>query len=200
MSDLTAIAAFSAAGMSLINVGISGRISSRGTVEQWRMNEERPIVGRVLSEADECARHAMRIPERTEDDGPATYLDIEHHARAQESYQKLLWELAPLQLVAGEKVRKRADELAEMLSTLVRHACNPREHHSKDDFLLMSYFLYQADRASLIEQVRADLGLQPGRRWYMRLGLLSRLLLRTRLVKPRVLGPAHYQMPPPSVP
>jgi len=46
--DLTAAAAFTAAALSLVNVAISYRLTSRGHREQWRRDEARPIVARML--------------------------------------------------------------------------------------------------------------------------------------------------------
>jgi hypothetical protein len=48
-ADLAAAAAFTAAGLSLVNVVICARQASRGHREQWRRDEERPIVARCLT-------------------------------------------------------------------------------------------------------------------------------------------------------
>ena len=47
--DLAAVAAFTAAGLSLVNIGLSARLASRGQREQWRREQERPIVARCLT-------------------------------------------------------------------------------------------------------------------------------------------------------
>jgi hypothetical protein len=47
--DLTAVAAFTAAALSLVNVVISYRLTSRGHREQSRRDQERPIVARSLT-------------------------------------------------------------------------------------------------------------------------------------------------------
>jgi hypothetical protein len=51
--DLAAVAAFTAAGLALVgvvvNIAWSYRLSSRVQLEQWRRNEERPIVARMLT-------------------------------------------------------------------------------------------------------------------------------------------------------
>ena len=57
--DLTAVAAFTAAGLSLVNVAISARMASRGHREQWRREQERPIVARCLTLSAD-ARHEWR--------------------------------------------------------------------------------------------------------------------------------------------
>jgi hypothetical protein len=45
--DLSAIAAFTAAALSAVNILISYRLTSRGHLEQWRREQERPIVARL---------------------------------------------------------------------------------------------------------------------------------------------------------
>ena len=52
--DLAAVAAFTAAGLSLVNVAISARLASRGAREQWRRDQERPIVARCLTLSDDA--------------------------------------------------------------------------------------------------------------------------------------------------
>lgn len=48
--DPTAVAAFVAAGLSLVNIGVTSRLASRGQREQWRRTEER-VPSRSLSHA-----------------------------------------------------------------------------------------------------------------------------------------------------
>ena len=47
--DLAAVAAFTAAALSLVNVGFSGWLNSRGHLEQWRRDVERPIVAQIVT-------------------------------------------------------------------------------------------------------------------------------------------------------
>lgn len=47
--NLTAIAAFTAAGLSLVNIVLSARLTRHHHLEQWRRDEERPVVARLLT-------------------------------------------------------------------------------------------------------------------------------------------------------
>lgn len=53
--DLSAIAAFTAAGLSAVNVVFSYRLTRRGSREQWRRDQERPIVAHVLAVSRDIA-------------------------------------------------------------------------------------------------------------------------------------------------
>ena len=60
--DLAVIAAFTAAGISLVNVAITVRATSGGSLQQWRRTEVRPAVARILALSDQAMReqhHAM---------------------------------------------------------------------------------------------------------------------------------------------
>ena len=56
--NLTTIAAFTAAGLALVDVVVNvfwgSRLTSRAQVEQWRRNEERPIVARILTLSEDA--------------------------------------------------------------------------------------------------------------------------------------------------
>jgi hypothetical protein len=43
------VAAFTAAGLSLVNVGYSAWLNSRGHLEQWRRDVERPIGAQIIT-------------------------------------------------------------------------------------------------------------------------------------------------------
>ena len=47
--DLTAVAAFTAAGLSLVNVVVTARLAGRERHAQWRREEVRPIIARILA-------------------------------------------------------------------------------------------------------------------------------------------------------
>ena len=47
--NLAVAAAFLAALLSLVNVLITARLASQGRLQQWRREEMRPVVARILS-------------------------------------------------------------------------------------------------------------------------------------------------------
>jgi hypothetical protein len=49
-------AAFTAAFLSLVNVAYSARLTSRGTREQWRRDQERPIVARCITLSSDAVK------------------------------------------------------------------------------------------------------------------------------------------------
>jgi hypothetical protein len=47
--NLAVVAAFTAAGLSLVNVAVSARLSSRGARDQWRREQAQPLVAKLLN-------------------------------------------------------------------------------------------------------------------------------------------------------
>ncbi len=123
--DLVAVAAFTAAGLSLINVLVSARLNSRGHLEQWRRDEERPIVARMLTlsadalSAWHSAGSARRDwidslrsdPSGGNVDAKVQEEAVEHWGTGSQLYDKLRFELAQLDLIAGRPLRDVAASL-----------------------------------------------------------------------------------------
>jgi hypothetical protein len=130
--NLTTVAAFAAAGLALIgvilNVFWGARLTGHAQVDQWRRNEERPIVARILELSQDAstqwqlawmARQRIKqlaaIPDLTAQqavDNAKARDDARDRAEAaSELYKKLRFETAQLDLIAGRLVRDVAHEL-----------------------------------------------------------------------------------------
>jgi hypothetical protein len=171
--DLAAVAAFTAAGLSLVNVAISYRLTSRGQREQWRRDQERPIVAWVLTlSADalaqwEQAGQARRDwidsrradPDRAHEDTQARDEARVHWGAGSEAYEKLRFEVAQLDLIAGHQLRDVANKLVgehESARQWLRPASG-----ADDWFQLLTEQNNKIIRlhTELVEKTRADLGL-----------------------------------------
>ena len=114
--DLAATAAFTAAALSLINVGVSARLTRAGRLEEWRRDTERPIVARLLTlsqDAAEAWSEANRL--RAEYTGGADRTALDRAAaawnRGNSLVAQLNFEIAQLDLIAGDRLRERARAL-----------------------------------------------------------------------------------------
>jgi ribonuclease PH len=63
MADLTAIAAFTAAGLALANVGLTSRLARRNVLKHWRREEEQRVVAIVVATAMEIAENTILVDE-----------------------------------------------------------------------------------------------------------------------------------------
>jgi hypothetical protein len=105
--DLAAAAAFTAARLSLVNVAISARLTSRGHREQWR-REERPIVARCLTfSADALSEWWDASVAKQDADSPRTWVDPDWH-KGRQLLHDLRFETAQLDLLASRTVRQAA--------------------------------------------------------------------------------------------
>ena len=127
--NLATAAAFTAAGVALIvgvfSVAWGSRLSSRAQLEQWRRNEERPIVARMLTLSADAqdqwgtAQSAKQLffdalkadphlgPEVTK----AQEVAAGEWQAGQKLCNKLRFEKAQLDLIAGRPVRDAANKL-----------------------------------------------------------------------------------------
>jgi len=178
--DLAAIAAFTAAGLSLVNVAVSSRLTSRGNLEQWRRNEERPVIARILTLSDDAlskwqaageARQdwidsVTADPSRSHEDTQARDQAAEHWSAGAELYNKLRFELAQLDLIAGRPLRDVANKLVREHES-VRQWIRPASGASNWFQLLTE----QNNKiislhADLVEKTRADLRLEHDLTWH----------------------------------
>ncbi len=107
------MAAFTAAGLSLVNVAITARLASRGQREQWRRDQERPIVARCLTLSGAALSewwHASVAKQRADADAPPTLVDP-HWDKGVQLLHDLRYEVAQLDLLAGRAVRQVARDL-----------------------------------------------------------------------------------------
>jgi hypothetical protein len=125
--DLVAAAAFTAAALSLVNVGIRAWLNSRGHLEQWRRDVERPIVAQIItlsgdaldawqdasSARQEWITSVHADPDRQHEDIGARDRAAERWAVGSGAYDKLRFEMAQLDLVAGPPLRDTAGALLQ---------------------------------------------------------------------------------------
>jgi hypothetical protein len=196
--DLTAVAAFTAAVLSLVNVAFSYRLSSRANLEQWRRNEERPIVARMLTLSADALAQWQRAgqarsnwieslsadPNQGHEDTTARDEARDQWDTGSELYDKLRFEVAQLDIMAGRPLRDVAAKLV-------------REHESPWHWLrpasggeanLLESLYEQHNKivglhAELVERTRTDLGLDSSLQVPPR-SLLAKLLGRHQGARP----------------
>jgi hypothetical protein len=176
--DLTAVAAFTAAALSLVNVVLSYRLTRRGHREQWRREQERPIVARCLTLSDQASLEWRHVSEAKQDMNES---DAWAGSNAQEQWRKgaqlivdLRFEVAQLDLLASRPVRQAAGELVrahameaarlrddERLAAPIKEAAR-RSGQDDSEGRRASQVRIGELQSALVEVTRADLGLGPG--------------------------------------
>lgn len=160
--DIAAVAAFTAAGLSLVNVAISARLVSRGQREQWRRDQERPVVARCLTLSDDARSEWWDASVAKQDasaDAPPTLVDS-HWDKGWQLMHDLRFEVAQLDLLASRAVRQAARDLAAAhegeASRLVLTA-EPGQGDSEGRRAAKDKI--EKLQGALVESTRADLGL-----------------------------------------
>jgi hypothetical protein len=166
---LTAIAAVAAAVFSGVNVVLSYRQARRGPREQWRREQERPVVARVLTlSSDLTSNWAMLVFTKERWAGAwdeELRADEDRTAREQLMagmglHGKLQFEAAQLDLLASPQVRKAAHDLATAHSRIrhgiIRFQSDPAAFRHGQESGADEFYEW------LVEQARADLGLGSG--------------------------------------
>jgi hypothetical protein len=166
--DLTALAAFTAAGLSLANVTVSYRLSRRGDLERWRREQELPIVARILSLSSEALREwsealaakmnwadYRKDPEAQKEADASHGLAVEHWRKGSELLDALNYEAAQLDILASQQVRVQAHKLVDA-HTRGRFDMNPAG--GRLDLWERGPHPGASERA-LIEAARSDLGI-----------------------------------------
>jgi hypothetical protein len=123
--DLSAIAAFTAAGLSAVNVVFSYRLTRRGHREQWRRDQERPIIARILAASRDLSLTWLYL-KNLEEEGtrtreaptPDTQAALERYAATVERCETLRFDAAQLALLAGPEVRDAVNALVGAHSVL----------------------------------------------------------------------------------
>jgi hypothetical protein len=163
--DLAAVAAFTAAGLSLVNVAISARLASRGQREQWRRDQERPVVARCLTLSDDAASEWWEAakPQFVEaEDDPRTRMEL-HEDKGRELLRDLRNEVAQLDFLASRAVRQVARDLVEAhqreMSRLVTKA---QSRQNPFEVTLAAQDRIKELQSALMERSRTDLGLDLG--------------------------------------
>ena len=169
-ADLAAVAAFTAAGLSLVNVVISARLTSRGSREQWRREQERPIVARCLTLSANAVREIWAVIRWAEEGNDLELLwgviDQEGHEIPPPFEFKpvadLRYEAAQLDLLASDAVRLAVRGLIakheEQIDSMGSFLLLPRKERGE------SQGMWEKEigrlEALLVEKTREDLGLR----------------------------------------
>jgi hypothetical protein len=158
------------------NVGFSAWLNSRGHLEQWRRDVERPIVAKIITLSGD-ALNAWRDAsfarqewitsvhadlDRQHEDIGARDRAAEQWAVGSDAYDKLRFEMAQLDLVAGPPLRHTA-------GALLRHHESMR-HYIRPASAASDWFEQVTDlnnkvialHSDLVLKTRADLGLDRG--------------------------------------
>lgn len=160
------MAAFTAAALSLVNVVLSYRLTRRGHREQWRRDQERPIVARSLTLSDD-AREASRntsLATHLMSEGDA-WPDTEMKQRWEKGWQlieDLRYEVAQLDLLASGSVRKAARELVRAHQEDWVRVVETTPGMDDNEGRRATQVKIRELQSALIEMTRADLGLGPG--------------------------------------
>jgi hypothetical protein len=186
--DLVAAAAFTAAALSLVNVGVSAWLNSRGHLEQWRRDVERPIVAQIITLSGDAlnawqdASHARQEwiasthadLDREHEDIGARDRAAEYWAIGSGAYDKLRFEMAQLDLVAGPPLRDAAGALLRRHESM-RHYIRPAGGASNWFELATNLNNEIVElQGDLVVKTRADLGLDRGVTSHRLRSLLSR--------------------------
>jgi hypothetical protein len=164
--DLTAVAAFTAAALSLVNVAYSYHLSKRGNREQWWREQERPIVARSLTLSGDAllewrwasvAKQAM-----SEDEDWAGSEASQHWEKGWRLMMDLRYEVAQLDLLASRPVRKAARELVGAHVDEGSRYVDAQSGQDDDEGWGANLVKIEELQDELVEITRADLGLGPG--------------------------------------
>jgi hypothetical protein len=172
--NLTTVAAFTAAGLAFVGVVVNVfwgyRLSSRAQLEQWRRNEERPIVARILTLSEDARKQWDQTgttrrdwidslsadPDRGDAETKAREASNQWDAGV-ELYGKLRFEAAQLDLTAGAALRDVAARLVREHESLW-HWLRPASPMNDWSLLAEENNKIVWSHAELIRTARADLG------------------------------------------
>lgn len=163
MADLAAIAAFTAAGLSLVTVGLTARLSSRSSHEQWRRAELRPMIARFVTTAGEMVDRCTEIATALErldsipESEQLTSAMREARQAVREAHDRLDLQLAEIDLIASSSVGVAAHEIAWILLEMRRANVHPPDDPVDEQRKRLN--LYSATMADLVFQARVDLGI-----------------------------------------
>jgi len=188
VTDVTAVAAFTAAGLSLVNVGISARLARRGRLDEWRRDTELPIVAKVLTLSEECQTSWSNtaLAKRLLADTPGD--DVANRNAATQAWEagcssleRLRFEIAQLDLMAGATLRSAVKALAAPHESLARFL-RPASGIGDVSELLQSDAITHL-QSEVVGSARVDLRIDTHWRLFARRGL-RKVLGRDSAVPP----------------
>jgi hypothetical protein len=179
--NLTAVAAFLAAGLSLVNVAYSAYLARRGHREQWRREQERPIVARALTLSYDAQWEWADVSAAKPDmatDASADAEGLRHMRQGVQLLGDLRYQVAQLDLLASPAVRQVARALALVhANEAVRLAKPPKPDEDHNQARQASQNAIRELEKALVERTRADLGISSSLR-VPRNSILGRMLAR----------------------
>lgn len=168
--DLAAIAAFTAAGFSIINVGYSAQLNRRHQLEQWRRDTIRPIVATMLNRSDDITKAMASVSFarvasiHAQDSGAASALQKhDEYMSAYETmrryYDELRFESSQLAVVASKDLRQAGDDLVTGHESFMKWL-GPASGAEADLSTTLTMQAEQITRrvVALVDTARADLG------------------------------------------
>jgi hypothetical protein len=181
--DLAVAAAFTAAGLSLVNVAITGYQNRRGQLDQWRRDMERPIIATILTFSEEALAPMLEvsslrsawiasIPSAGE---PADTTALDEYVKkwqiAADILPKLRFQVSQLDLVAGQRLRVIAHQLISEHESIIRWLRPASGASNFERLAIQQNNLIVGLHTDLINTARIDLGVDrtisaklPGRR------------------------------------
>lgn len=158
----------------VVNIVLTSRLSSRAQLEQWRRNEERPVVTRLLTLSEDALKQWWRAAEarrqwldslNAEHDrngdtvAPPEPEPQDDWVAGSELYGKLRFEATQLELIAGQPLRDVANRLVRTHEGL-NHSLRPASPRDNPISLVneQNNKIIQMHE-ELIGKARADLGL-----------------------------------------
>jgi hypothetical protein len=179
--NLTAAAAVSAAVLSFVNVAYTYHLARRGHRENWRREQERPIVARCLTLSAEARGKWWDVSVARQDmsagDAWAGSKGLQHFDECTHLLLDLRYEVAQLDLLASRPVRQAAGELVDAhQNEALRLSITTR---GEEDYppRQANYDKLGKLQGALVERTRADLGLGPSLKVPPR-SLLGKILAR----------------------
>ena len=151
-----AVASCLAVAVSLVNVGMT----SRSQREQWRRNEERPIVARCLTLSEDALREWEKAPEAKQDpsldpDPWRTFQEDPKWEKGRQLMEDLRYEAAKLDLLAGSAVRRLTHGLLMTHTNEVFRLLRAKPGQDESS----ARTRVQEFHSALVEAARQDLGL-----------------------------------------
>jgi hypothetical protein len=155
------VAAFTAAALSfvsvIVNVVLTYRLTSRAHREQWRREQERPIVARCLTLSREAQKEWLQA-------SSAKHAGAEVEPHWQKGWQllgDLSYEISQLDLLASHSVRVAADELFKAHARESSRIMRVRPGHDDAESRHASFAEMHRLQVALVERARTDLGIGP---------------------------------------
>jgi hypothetical protein len=171
--NLAVIAAFTAAGLSLINVALSARLSSRGARDQWRREQAQPLIAKLLNlstDAIQQWRDAAALKPKlfeaaeagVDDERGKPLLDEirGHWSKGQDQYLAMRDEAAQLDLLTSRAVRNASWRLVAQHR---RALMNLLPDDPNTSFTQRDVHLIDRWHERLINATRQDFGIDTAR-------------------------------------